>query len=78
MEDADAQELGTWAPRLVEKLKQLPALRDVASDQQNSGLQANLVIDRDTASSLGITPQTIDDTCTTRSASARSPPCSRN
>jgi multidrug efflux pump len=62
MEDADAQELGTWAPRLVEKLKQSPALRDVASDQQNSGLEANLVIDRDTASRLGITPQAIDDT----------------
>ena len=57
-----AQEFRDWAPRLVEKLKQAPALRDVASDQQNSGLQANLVIDRDTASRLGITPQAIDDT----------------
>ena len=62
MEDADAQELGVWAPRLMEKLKQSSALRDVASDQQNSGLQASLVIDRDTASRLGITPQAIDDT----------------
>jgi len=62
MEDADAQELATIAPRLVEKLKALPEMRDVASDQQNSGLEANLVIDRDTASRLGILPQAIDDT----------------
>ena len=46
----------------VEKLQTLPELRDVASDQQNGGLQATLVIDRDTASRLGITPQMIDDT----------------
>src|SRR6185369_3060568 len=49
LEDADAKELNTWAPRLVEKLQALPQLRDVASDQQTEGLQANLVIDRDTA-----------------------------
>jgi multidrug efflux pump len=61
MEDADAQELSTWAPRLVEKLRQLPQMQDVASDQQNNGLQANLVIDRDTASRLGILPQSIDN-----------------
>ena len=42
--------------------KALPQLRDVASDQQNDGLQTQLVIDRDTASRLGITPQMIDDT----------------
>jgi len=62
IEDADARELNSWAPRLVEKLSSLPQLRDVASDQQNSGLQADLVIDRDTASRLGILPQQIDDT----------------
>jgi len=62
MEDADARELGEWAPRLLEKLKAAPELRDVASDQQNSGLEVNLVIDRDTASRLGILPQAIDDT----------------
>jgi multidrug efflux pump len=61
MEDADAQELSVWSPRLVEKLRTLPQMRDVASDQQNNGLQANLVIDRDTASRLGILPQTIDN-----------------
>ena len=62
MEDADAQELGIWAPRLIEKLHTLPQMRDVASDQQNNGLKAELVIDRDTASRLGILPQAIDNT----------------
>ena len=62
MEDADAQELSLWAPRLVDKLRNLPSMRDVASDQQNGGLKADLVIDRDTASRLGILPQAIDDT----------------
>src|SRR5437667_133385 len=62
LEAADAGEMHAWAPRLVERLTALPELRDVASDQQNGGLQASLVIDRDTASRLGITPQMIDDT----------------
>src|SRR3989440_9220424 len=62
VEDADPRELFAWAPRLVEKLKGLPELRDVASDQQDQGLEASLVIDRDTASRLGILPQAIDDT----------------
>jgi multidrug efflux pump len=62
MEDADAAELATWSQRLLEKLQTRPQLRDVASDQQNNGLQANLIIDRDTASRLGILPQAIDDT----------------
>jgi len=62
IEDADARELSQWAPRLVDKLKTLPQLRDVATDQQDSGLEANLVIDRDTAARLGILPQAIDDT----------------
>jgi multidrug efflux pump len=62
MEDADATELASWAPRLLQKLQAAPALRDVASDSQNNGLEANLVIDRDTASRLGILPQAIDDT----------------
>ena len=62
IEDADVSELSDWTPRLVDKLKTLPELRDVASDQQNGGLQAALQIDRDTASRLGILPQTIDDT----------------
>jgi multidrug efflux pump len=61
LEDPDAKELGIWAPRFVKKLQSLPQLRDVTSDQQNSGLQARVVIDRDTASRLGITPQAIDN-----------------
>jgi multidrug efflux pump len=62
MEDADAIELATWSQQLLQKLQTVPQLRDVASDQQNNGLQANLIIDRDTASRLGILPQAIDDT----------------
>ena len=62
LEDPDADELNTWAPKMVAKLRSLPELRDVASDQQNRGLQASLTIDRDTASRLGITPSVIDQT----------------
>jgi multidrug efflux pump len=62
VEDADGKELAQWAPKLVDKLKALPQLRDVATDQQDQGLEASLVIDRDTASRLGILPQAIDDT----------------
>ncbi|HEV3201458.1 MAG TPA: efflux RND transporter permease subunit, partial [Bryobacteraceae bacterium] len=62
LEDPDPKELGTWATRLVEKLQTSPLLRDLASDQQNTGMQTHLVIDRNTASRLGITPQMIDDT----------------
>ena len=62
LEDANAAELSEWVPRFVSRLQAQPQLRDVASDQLNSGLQAHLVIDRDTASRLGISPQVIDDT----------------
>ncbi|HUE39203.1 MAG TPA: efflux RND transporter permease subunit, partial [Candidatus Binatia bacterium] len=62
LESPDVAELGVWIPRLLDKLKQRPELRDVASDQQNGALEASVVIDRDTASRLGITPQMIDDT----------------
>jgi multidrug efflux pump len=62
IEDADAVELSQWAPKMMDKLKSLPQLRDVASDQQDQGLQANLVIDRDTAARLGILPAAIDNT----------------
>src|SRR5213593_2628770 len=62
LEDADARELAEWAPRLIERLRTLPELRDVASDQLVGGLQVSVVIDRDTASRLGIQPQAIDDT----------------
>jgi multidrug efflux pump len=62
LEDADAKELGIWVPKFLEKLQSLPMLRDVASDQLNGGLEAQLQIDRNTASRFGITPQLIDDT----------------
>jgi multidrug efflux pump len=62
IEDADAQELAQWAPKLVDKLHQAPALIDVATDQLNGGLRSNITIDRDTASRLGIFPQAIDNT----------------
>ena len=62
LEDTDANELNDWAGRIVNRLRQQPELRDVASDQQNGGLKADLVIDRDTAGRLGILPQAIDDT----------------
>ncbi len=62
IEDADAQELAQWTPKLVEKLRAAPELRDVATDQLNGGLRTTLTIDRDTASRLGILPQAIDNT----------------
>ena len=62
LEDADANELNTWTARFVDKLKTLPAIQDVATDQQASGSQTSVVIDRVTASRLGITPQMIDQT----------------
>jgi multidrug efflux pump len=62
LESADANDLNLWVPRLMAKLQGLSELRDVASDQLTAGLKADLVIDRDTASRLGILPQAIDDT----------------
>ncbi len=62
LEDPDANELNLWTGRLVDKMKQLPQLADVATDQQTGGLAVSLVIDRVTASRLGIAPSTIDST----------------
>src|SRR6185312_8288722 len=62
IEDADPSELALWAPQILERLKKLPELADVASDQQDGALQMTLVIDRDSASRMGITAQAIDDT----------------
>jgi multidrug efflux pump len=63
LEDANATELATWTDTFIAEMnKHKDVLTDVASDQQLSGLNAELVIDRDTASRLGITPQNIDDT----------------
>jgi len=61
LEDANADELNQWTTKLLDRLQTLPELRDVATDQQTHGLQARLVIDRVTASRLGITPQAIDN-----------------
>jgi multidrug efflux pump len=62
LEDANQDELNTLAPQMLAKLQQLPELSDVASDQETQGMRAKLVIDRDTASRLGITTATIDQT----------------
>ena len=62
LESQNLRDLETWSPRLLVGLKTLPELRDVSTDQQNHGLQATLVIDRDTAARLGLNAQMIDDT----------------
>jgi multidrug efflux pump len=62
LEGHDKKELGMWTSRLVDTLKTMPQLRDVSSDQQNDGLQAQLTIDRPTASRLGISSQLVDAT----------------
>jgi multidrug efflux pump len=62
LEDANAKELADYVPKLVQKLQQTAELRDVASDQGTGSLEADLVVDRNTASRLGVTPQMIDDT----------------
>jgi multidrug efflux pump len=62
LEDANGDELNTWTPKIVAKLQSLPQLKDVASDQLNSGLASMLTLDRDTASRLGLTTSTIDNT----------------
>ncbi|HEY7288971.1 MAG TPA: efflux RND transporter permease subunit [Vicinamibacterales bacterium] len=56
----DFDSLAVWGPRLLDRLSALPEIADVSSDQQNSGLSANVVIDRDTASRLGLTAQAVD------------------
>jgi multidrug efflux pump len=61
VESPSSDDLALWVPRLVEQLRQIPALADVASDQQNEGLQAYLEIDRDSASRLGVTVAAIDN-----------------
>ncbi len=62
LEDPNADELNEWTNRFVMRLKQLPELEDVATDQQTGGLAVSLVIDRVTASRFGIAPTTIDNT----------------
>src|SRR5579863_1741792 len=61
LQGEDLAQLNNWAPRLLTKMRSLPELRDVNTDQQDKGLQSSVVIDRDTASRLGIAPQDIDN-----------------
>ena len=62
LQSDNLQELVTWAPRLMNAMRKIHELTDLNSDQQNNGLSANLLINRQTARRLGITPQTIDNT----------------
>jgi multidrug efflux pump len=61
LEDADSAELSTWVPKIVDRLRQLPELADVASNVQDQGLQAYVEIDRDAASRMGVTTAAIDN-----------------
>jgi hydrophobe/amphiphile efflux-1 (HAE1) family protein len=61
LQDVDLSELTTWAPRLLEALRKLPELRDVATDQQNAGLELKVALDRDSAARVGVTPQLFDN-----------------
>ena len=62
IQSENLDDLNKWGPVLLQQMKKEPAVTDVNSDQQNSGLQASLVYDRATAARMGITPQMIDDT----------------
>jgi multidrug efflux pump len=60
LQSEDLQDLNYWAPRILEKLRTLPELRDVNTDQQDKGLAADVVVDRDTASRLGVSSAAVD------------------
>ncbi|MFG1179289.1 multidrug efflux RND transporter permease subunit [Xanthobacter versatilis] len=62
LQDANLDELNAWGPRMLAKLRALPQLQDVATDQQTNAPTVSLTIDRDTAARFGILPQVIDDT----------------
>ncbi len=62
LQSADLSELFAWSPRILDRMRQLPMLRDLATDQQVAGTTATLTIDRDRAARFGIQPQAIDDT----------------
>ncbi len=62
LQDASISELYDWAPRVLARLKTIPELRDVATDQQGGGTTASLTIDRDAAARFGILPAVIDQT----------------
>jgi hydrophobe/amphiphile efflux-1 (HAE1) family protein len=61
LQDSNLDELNEWAPKLLERMKKMPELRDASTDQQENGLEARLIVDRDTASRLGLTMQEIDN-----------------
>jgi multidrug efflux pump len=60
LQGPDFASLAQWGPKVLEQLSALPEIADVSSDQQNSGLSSNVIIDRDTASRLGLTAQAVD------------------
>ncbi len=62
LQDADINELNEWAPKLLDKLKVSPQLRDVASDQQTNSTMLSVTIDRDQAARFGLQPSVIDST----------------
>jgi len=62
LQSGNLDELNHWAPLLLDKLRKNPQLKDVTSDQQSSGLQTNVVVDRDAAARFGLTAQAVDDT----------------
>jgi multidrug efflux pump subunit AcrB len=62
LQAANLDDLRTWAPRVLDRLKKLPQIKDVATDQQTAGLELDVEVDRDTASRLGISPQAVDAT----------------
>ena len=61
LSDENLDELNEWAPKLLEKMRTMPELRDASTDQQDQGLEASLVMDRDTAARLGVSPQVLDN-----------------
>ena len=62
LQGADTDELYSWSPRILQRLRTLPELRDLATDQQNGGTTAVITIDRDQAARFGINPTVIGDT----------------
>jgi hydrophobe/amphiphile efflux-1 (HAE1) family protein len=62
LQSGGIEEINQWAPVFFDRLRQLPELKDVSSDQQMRGLQTSIVVDRDTASRLGVSPEAVDNT----------------
>ncbi|MGA1859291.1 efflux RND transporter permease subunit [Azospirillum sp. 11R-A] len=62
LQDSDIAALNEWAPKLVDKMRTLPELVDVANDRQNGGIQANVVVDRDAATRLGVSLSALEST----------------